>query len=288
MKPFDWKFYTSCYSDLTKKNTFHKAIQHYMKNGRYENRRTYKVIQEHNIESIHFDKIVGVQQIYISKALRSFTKRVKKKYHLEDYHDTQNPSFFFGVYTDDDLKYLLQHKGLKFIVWGGEDANPNLTHSSKTIEEVKLLHNVIHISISECIYNRLKCQNIVSILADFNLVDTDLFKPVETKGSKIFIFNGQRPGREQVYGKEIYMEVIACLPEYSYILSNTLNEPYENMPNIYSDCFIMLRLTKYDGNANSVQECEAMNIPVVHNQSKYGLKWNSTEDVINLITKYKP
>jgi len=55
------------------------------------------------------------------------------------------------------------------------------------------------------------------------------------------------------------------------------------MPNIYKQCFIMLRLTSHDGNANSVQECEAMNIPVIHNQSDYGLKWESVDDIINYI-----
>ena len=48
----------------------------------------------------------------------------------------------------------------------------------------------------------------------------------------------------------------------------------------------MLRLTTYDGNANSVQECEAMNIPVIHNQSDYGLQWNNINDIINHIHIY--
>jgi hypothetical protein len=292
MQNFDWKFYINYYPDLknAKINTKEKAINHYNKFGKYEKRRTHQIIfPTNNITYINSNYILSnILQVYISEGLYMCKERILQKYDLKQYFDSNLPSLFFGVYTNDDLYKLKNHTGIKYIIWGGEDANPNLKHSLSTLNEVKLLHNTVHISISKCIYQRLVSQNIVSILVDFNLVDTDLFKPVQTKGSKVFIFNGQRPGREQVYGKEIYMEVMACLPEYSYILSNTLNEPYENMPKIYSECFIMLRLTKYDGNANSVQECEAMNIPVVHNQSKYGLKWNSTEDVINLITKYKP
>ena len=41
------------------------------------------------------------------------------------------------------------------------------------------------------------------------------------------------------------------------------------------------------GNANSVQECEAMNIPVVHNQSDYGLKWENIKDIITHINNNK-
>ena len=32
-----------------------------------------------------------------------------------------------------------------------------------------------------------------------------------------------------------------------------------------------------------VQEMEAMNIPVVHNLSDYGLKWDCVDDIINII-----
>jgi hypothetical protein len=54
---------------------------------------------------------------------------------------------------------------------------------------------------------------------------------------------------------------------------------------VYKQCFIMLRLTTHDGNANSVQECEAMEIPVIHNQSEYGLKWKNVDDVIAHISQ---
>ena len=47
----------------------------------------------------------------------------------------------------------------------------------------------------------------------------------------------------------------------------------------------MLRLTSNDGNANSVQECQAMKIPVIHNQSDYGLKWKTVDDIIQHIYK---
>jgi hypothetical protein len=80
------------------------------------------------------------------------------------------------------------------------------------------------------------------------------------------------------------MEVIKRLPEFKFIYSNELNLPYEEMPKIYEKCFIGLRLTENDGNANMVQEMKAMNIPVVHNLSDYGLKWESIEDIVGYIS----
>ena len=55
------------------------------------------------------------------------------------------------------------------------------------------------------------------------------------------------------------------------------------MFNVYSKCFIGLRLTPRDGNANMVQEMEAMKIPVIHNHSEYGIKWKTIDDVIEII-----
>jgi hypothetical protein len=122
------------------------------------------------------------------------------------------------------------------------------------------------------------------------LVDKNIFKVCENiKSNTIFIFNGQSIGREEIYGESIYKEVIKKLDEssynFTYIYSNLLNETHENMPNIYKQCFIMLRLTKYDGNANSVQECESMNIPVIHNQSDYGIAWKNADDIFDSICK---
>ena len=292
MNDFDWKFYINYYPDLKNAeiNTKEKAINHYNKFGKYEKRRTHQIIfPTNNITYINSNYILSnILQVYISKGLYMFKERILQKYNLKQYFDSNLPSLFFGVYTNDDLYKLKNHNSIKYIIWGGEDANPNLQHSLSTLNEVKLLHNTVHISISKCIYQRLVSQNISSILIDFNLVDNNLFKPVKIKGDNIFIFNGQTIGRENVYGKEIYIEIMKRLPQYSYILSNTLNESYENMPKIYSRCFIMLRLTKYDGNANSVQECEAMNIPVVHNNSEYGLKWNTVDDIINHIKNNIP
>jgi hypothetical protein len=287
MKSFDWRFYINYYPDLRKAgiNTEEKARTHYKVYGIKENRRTHQIIHKSDhIPTLPATDILShINQIHVSKGLFMFQQRIQHKYQIASYTNPNKPSLFFGVYTDDDLYILKHHNSIKYIIWGGEDANPNLQHSLATLNEIKMLHNTVHISISKCIYKRLASQNISSILIDFNLVDTLLFKPVIKKGNCIFIFNGQTPGREYVYGNQIYEKVIKLLPQFEYIFSNQLNEKYENMPKIYSQCFIGLRLTKYDGNANTVQEFEAMKIPIIHNQSDYGLKWDKIDNIINLI-----
>lgn len=288
---FDWKFYINSYDDLREAgvNNEESAIQHFNTYGCKEKRRTYHVIKSNtSLSQIPIQQVVGhVNQCYVSDGLISFRRRFMNYFQFSNVISTEEPCVFFGVYTDSDLQLLLKHTGLKYIIWGGEDANYRNRHAHATINEIKLLHNVVHLAISQCIYTRLLNQGISPIFVEFNMVDKTLFQPIPRNelGKCIYIFNGQTQGREHVYGKSIYETVMQRLPQYKYILSNKTSVEHDFMPDVYKQCFIMLRLTTHDGNANSVQECEAMGIPVIHNQSDYGLKWETIEDVISHISQ---
>jgi hypothetical protein len=224
------------------------------------------------------------KQFYISTSLIQFEVRFKKKFNLINYYNNKLPAIFFGVYNLMDIDKIKSHCSHRYIIFGGSDVNYN-----KAIKILKKLNNITFLSISHDIEERLNNKKINNIFINFSLLDTNLFKPIpkEDLGESIFIYNGYYKNLENNYGKEYYEEVMKKLPNYNYILSNTLNEPYENMPNIYKKCFIILRLTKNDGNANTIQEAEALGIPAVHNQSDYGLKWKTVDDIINYINIYK-
>jgi hypothetical protein len=293
---FDWKFYLYMYPDLHNIRNEVDALNHYIKFGVVENRRTRVVINQPSQncpEPIPIESILPPKMhVHISQGLNTFSERIIAKY---GWSPSTTSTIFFGIYTDDDL-YAVQQcdKGIRYIIWGGEDINISLKHSKQTLIEIYALNNCVHLSISKCIYNRVQhaFPNATSILVDFNLVDTKLFfkrLPTQTKPqNNVLIFNGQTVGREHIYGKCIYDKVMEQLPQYNYIFSNTLNVNHKDMPNIYASCICMIRLTSRDGNANSVQECEAMGIPAIHNFSEYGIKWKTVEDVIQLITSIRP
>ena len=286
---FDWKFYIKMYPDLQQAgvDTELKAKYHYVKHGYYEQRRTRVIIStDRDLFKVPFEYFTqNTKQCYFSRGVSMFKNRIFQKYNLVEYNDPKNTCLFFGMYNDQDLNMIRTHEGLCIIIWCGNDANSENIHSNQTINEIKNISNVIHISKSKSTYLSLKMKDISSILVDYNVTDNSLFYPVPKNelGKKIFIFNGQHKGREHIYGDNFYNDVIKRLPDYKFVFSNDLNVNWEEMPNIYKQCFIMLRLTSHDGNANSVQECEAMNIPVIHNQSDYGLKWDSVDDIINHI-----
>ena len=224
--------------------------------------------------------------LYVSEALNHFKERFQRFY-LKNYYYNTGTCVFFGMYSGKDIKVLQRHFGHKFLIWGGTDCNWNYTDRVNNIEIIKNIPDLYHIAISKDIQERLRLKNIESIFLELDLVDKELFKPVSKKGDSIFIYNGFTKGKEYIYGEKIYAEVVKRLPMFKFIYSNKLNLPHEEMPKIYGECFIGLRLTDHDGNANMVQEMKAMNIPVVHNQSDYGLEWESVDDIIRYINLYK-
>lgn len=224
--------------------------------------------------------------LYVSDGLEHFKERFQKFYLKNGYHDS-DICVFFGMYSWKDIQILRKHRGYKFLIWGGTDCNWNYKHRVMNFETINQIPDLYHIAISKDIQERLHLKNIESIFFDMNLVDKEIFKPVSKKGKCIFIYNGITKGREYIYGERIYTEVVKRLPMFKFIYSNQLNLPNEKMPKVYAECFIGLRLTGHDGNANMVQELNAMNIPVIHNQSDYGLKWENVDDIVRYINIYK-
>lgn len=223
-----------------------------------------------------------------SFSLQHFHYRVKTKYNMKNYNPQEDHILQFGCYSDSELIRLKNHNGTKYMMWGGTDADITVERNKQRISAILAIPNLIHLAISKNIEDRLIKLGVKPILIDFNLVEEKLFKPLtqdeKNKADSIFIYNGFTKGKEWIYQDDIYKEVIKRLPNQKFIFSNELNLPHHKMPEIYKKCFIGLRLTYNDGNANTVQEFEAMGIPIIHNQSDYGLKWENINDILDYIT----
>lgn len=234
----------------------------------------YNYLKQHNIG-----------QIVISTALQRFS-RIKHMYGLQDYKDNSAHCLYFGVYNTNDIQHIRSHKGKSYVMFGGTDCDSRYSLSVKTINELNKLENITYIAQSKDIENRLNEHNIKCTYIDLNLVNYDIFKPINQEKERkcIYVYDGQGKildFKKHVYNYAMIEEVKRKLPEYEYIHSSSLGQvPYEQMPSVYEKCFIGLRLTDNDGNANTVQEFEAMGIPIVHNQSEYGLKWKTVDDII--------
>lgn len=224
-----------------------------------------------------------IYQIRISDCLQHFD-RIKKLYNLADYTNKNRNALFFGLYNMYDYRAIYDHNSIRYILWGGSDADARFEFPSIILKKIKNLRNTYHFAISKNIEMRLTEHKIKCTLIPFSLMDSKLFKPVKQKGGKIYIYTGYSKNSDPViYEHEICKTVMNKLSQFEYILSNTINVPHEQMSEIYKQCFIGLRLTQNDGNANTVAEMLSMNIPVIHNGDLDSIKWTTVDDVINTI-----
>jgi len=243
-------------------------------------------------DQIKFNKYLEdnkIDQICISKSLSGFD-RIKKIYNLNNYNPNSNQqALFFGVYDLKDLRSIINYKGNVYVIFGGTDCDTRVQISINIMKKLKQLKNITYIAQSKDIELRLNNQEFKCVYLYLNLVNYKIFKPIyeNIERKYIYIYDGQgtiTDIKKIIYNNTLIEEVKQRLPEYEYIHSSSLNQiPYEKMPEIYAKCFIGLRLTEKDGACCTSQELEAMNIPIVHNQSEYGLKWNNIDDIIDHI-----
>ena len=232
----------------------------------------------------------GIKQIIISESLKEYN-RIQKLYNLKNYYNNKEPCLFFGLYNRIDIERLQKHEGDKYVMYGGTDCDFRFTERNKNFEKIKDME-IKYISISEDIEERLKSKNKESELIKIDLVEYEKFVG-ESKGNKIYVYLGRKEIEEKeigterdIYGYKEYLEIKERFPEFEFIESNKINKKYDEMADIYKECFIGLRLTKHDGNANTVKEMGALGIPVVHNgKEKNCLNWKTIDD-IELNIKY--
>ena len=227
-----------------------------------------------------------ITSINISKSLNRFY-RIKEIFNLDNYSNEET-TLFFGVYNNSDLDSISNHKGKKYVAFGGSDCDISTNNEALfNIKKLLAIKDIEYIAISHNIQLRLGKLEIKSLLIKLDLVNYNIFKKLAIyNGEKIYIYDGQDTicdKKKKVYNHEMINKVKEMLPQYEYIHSSKLNAPYNKMPEIYSECFIGLRLTSNDGNANTVMEFKALGIPIVHNNSEYGLKWKNVDDIVNLI-----
>ena len=112
----------------------------------------------------------------------------------------------------------------------------------------------------------------------------NFYDPFNIKGKYIYIYTSHNEKTAvNIYGKNIYCKVIDKISyKYNFIIATA--KTHNNIKDIYKDCFIGLRLTKYDGLGATNIELGLMGIKcITNNISPNCLHWNDVDDIINHI-----
>lgn len=217
-----------------------------------------------------------IKQIYISSHYNFFGEKIKKKYQLVPYKNINEPAIFFG-FMDSDFSVLNKHKSLAIIIFGGSDITLNMRN--KKLINILKKDNSRCVAISNWIEKDLKKIDLKPYRIKFHLLSSNFFYPKEL-GKNIYVYsNGTNK-----YGDNIIKKLIKKLPKYNFIIADAKKYTQQKLLNIYHSCFIGLRLTTHDGNANTVQELGLCGIKCIHNgDSPNAIHWNKIEDIIEAI-----
>jgi len=242
---------------------------------------------------------LNLKNIVICPGLKAFA-RIKDCYNLTSDYDINKPTIFFGCYSMDDVNAINNHKGLKFIMFGGNDCNLNSKHRIDMFEAIDFNKNVSIISTSNDMYNRLvtlrKKYNLSNTIykSNLNLLDPNIWKEINILENFVYVYDGCMK-KTEVYSSDICDDVIDILTKKYKTKMNFIRTSdfksfisQEELFKLYQKCFIGMRLTYHDGSAQTVMEFNECNLPIIHNQSDYGINWKDENDIVKTIeNEYK-
>lgn len=199
-----------------------------------------------------------IHQAYVSPSIAFFKPHFLAKYQLQEYHDPYRPAFFYGCYRAWDLEKVAAHKSLAVIIWAGSDVilDRNLallsTHPRSRI-------NPIHfIATSAYIADDMDALQVPYLRRNMVPISTDLFQPVPL-GEKVYVYAGSKQ-REHIYGMQYLPAIREALPDIEFLVHYAVPPTVEHheMPGVYAQSFIGLRLVSHDGCSCTVTEMGLM------------------------------
>lgn len=234
-----------------------------------------------------------IPDIYISSALRRFTGKILQEYGFScntNLAKMGNRIIIFGCYNSQDFSVIKHHASRELtIIWGGSDCAA-LKSNVEYMNYFKKAKNIRHVAISNQINAELiKYSLDVFRHIHFRLLDYNDYPAIAdinicTKSAYIYTSLDKTRSKE-IYGSDFYEEVIRRLPDINFIIAYGQYSP-EEIIKVYHRCFIGIRLTFFDGNANTVQELGMLGIKCIHNgEFPNSIAWSSVNDICDIITE---
>lgn len=180
-------------------------------------------------------------QINVSPNLSYFKEFFKKKWDLKDYHNVNEPSIFFGLYTQKEIEKFKKHKGKKMIIWGGADQNLSKFQSIKNTPNF----------VGSPAYRPPMVETFKEIKYPFKEIiipfkEYDDLKPIPL-GEKIYVYKGFGGNRSDYYKwDKLILPLIKYFGKDKVIYSQNQKIDYI-IKNLYSKSFIYVKPNELGG-----------------------------------------
>lgn len=217
-----------------------------------------------------------MKQAWISESLEGLDQDLIRKYNLREYTDPTDTLGVFGMYREEDFQKLIDHKGDCIVVWFGSDA--------KDLPGVWIaeLSKHMHVAISVQVQNSLSKKGIRSIYLPINATIADEW-PYTKRGDKIYWYYNE--GCPEFYGSE-YIAEIEKLIKIPIIKAQYDTFTRAQLYDVYSQCFLNLRLTPHDGCPNTNLQMGLMGRKSVYNGDlPHSIAWTDVDDICDAIIR---
>jgi len=235
-----------------------------------EKKRTVSVIKNPN------DTII--RQIRFSDSVKFFKEKMLKKYHLNEYDNKAEPAIFMGLYGPKDYNELMEHTGECVILWCGSDSMVADRYLSKYDINKPNYH---HIAIGGfCSYDLTKL-GVKHQLIPISPANADI-EPYKL-GDSVYMYSSRK--NPKFYG-EHFLREIKERTGLNFIVAYKDSYSYEELMDVYKQCFLGLRLTQHDGLPNTVIELGLMGRKCIYNGNlPYSIPWDNVDDICENILK---
>jgi glycosyltransferase involved in cell wall biosynthesis len=233
----------------------------------------------------------GYTQFIISQDLLHLKNKVKEAYGLDYCQNNETNLLCFGIYNYADLELLEafdKNNDKKIgILWGGSDIMLKTKLRSRILKLI-IDKNYENFAMSDYIWDKLErlgVKNKRKVCVSFCWNDGNYLRKRDTRAQSIFIYDGIGKDRrkDEIYNKKLvdkFAELVSSYP----IVRTSAGEFIKNIDDIQANSFVSLRLTSYDGNANSAQECGMFGVPVISNQAmNHCVSWQSLEEIVKKV-----
>lgn len=220
-------------------------------------------------------------QLRTSKSIKFFDEMFRRKFNFCKYVSTEKPTMFFGIYRDDDINMIKNHKGKRIIWFAGSDAMVSTT--LLTLKELQNDENTVFVAESSWIAKDLDCVGIKYERISLFLDDIYNWKPVSL-GDSLFFYNANT----SKYGKEYLPIIKQNFPDINIVTNDVKTVSRDKMPEVYAQCFAGFRPIKHDGCSMSAVEMGLMGRYTIYNgDGPFSIKFNGVDDIISAIKKLR-
>lgn len=217
-----------------------------------------------------------MRQCKISESLEGLDQDLMRKYDMTERNDLDEWCGFFGMYREEDLEALKEHRGDRFIIWFGSDAK------DLPDEWVYYLKWELNIAISRQVLESLRKKGLDAYYLPINATIAEEW-PATAKGEKIYWYYNE--GCKEFYGSEL-IEQIEERIDIPIIKADYQTFTKDQLYDVYAQCFLNLRLTPHDGCPNTNLQMGLMGRKSIYNGDlPHSIAWTDVDNICESIMR---